>query len=127
MAHYEPKKDAPEEPGGLFRKNYAAERVKYLAKCSGFPSKVMFRTCHHTMLTKMGNACVAPVEQLAAGRHAHLETTALYQELGPEMNVQHHLALQNRTLKLFPMPTVSDGDKKPAVEDKKSAAIKKKV
>jgi hypothetical protein len=79
------------------------------------------------MLTKMGNARVAPIKQLAAGRHAHLETTALYQELGPEMNAQCHLALQNCAPKLLPMPTVSDSDKKPTAEDKKSAAIKKKV
>jgi hypothetical protein len=125
MAHYEPKKKAPEEPSGLFGKNYAAEHVKYLAKCSGFPSKVTFRTCCCMMLTKMGNACVAPVEQLAAGRHAHLETTALYQELGPETNAQHHLALQNCAPKLLSTSTVSDGDKKPAAEDKKSTAIKK--
>jgi hypothetical protein len=125
MAHYEPKKNAPEEPSGLFGKNYAGERIKYLAKRSGFSSKVTFRTCRRTMLTKMGNARVAPVEQLAAGRHAHLETTALYQELGPETNAQRHLALQNRAPKLLSASTVSDGDKKPAAEDKKSTAIKK--
>jgi hypothetical protein len=125
MAHYEPKKNAPEEPSGLFGKNYAGERIKYLVKCSGFSLKVTFRTCCCMMLTKMGNARVAPMEQLAAGRHAHLDTTALYQELGPETNAQHHLALQNHALKLLPLPTVSDGDKKPAAEDKKSAAIKK--
>jgi hypothetical protein len=107
--------------------NYTAERVKYLAKHSGFPSKVMFCTCHHTMLTKMGNAHVAPIEQLAAGHHAHLETTALYQELGPEMNAQHHLALQNHAPKLLPVPPVPNGDKKPTAKDKKPVAIKKKV
>jgi hypothetical protein len=127
MAQYEPKKDAPEEPGGLFGKNYAAKHVKYLAKHSGFPSKVMFHTCCHTMLTKMGNARVAPIKQLAASHHAHLETTALYQELGPETNAQRHLALQNHAPKLLPAPPVPDGNKKPTVKDKKPVAIKKKV
>jgi hypothetical protein len=70
---------------------------------------------------------VKNVEQLAAGRHAHLDTTTLYQELGLEMNAQHHLALQNCAPKLLPAPTVSDSDKKPAAEDKKSTVIKKKV
>jgi hypothetical protein len=54
------------------------------------------------------------------GRHAHLETTTLYQKLGPQTNAQCHLALQNCAPKLLPAPTVSDSDKKPTAEDKKS-------